>query len=389
MGRHGRADAVRSIAAVAKESSSSLRWSLIGLAGITTSFAILTFYSVIGGWAIAYTVDLLHDGLAGDTATAVQARFNALLASPLRMSAYHAVFMGMTAVIVAGGIAGGIEAACKVLMPILMVLVALLALYAMIEGDVAAAAKFLFAVSPGSLTPRAAMEAIGLGFFSIGVGFAIMITYAAYAGRDIDLRTAAIATVVGDTAVSCLAGLAVFPIVFSEHLDPASGPGLMFVTLPLAFARLPFGAVVAIAFFLLLTIAGLASAISLLEMPVAFLQHRGWSRKTAVSVSASSCWVGGLASVLSFNLWSDWFPLGSIPGLEKATLFDLLDGLTSNIMLPMCGFALAIFAGWILPAHFFAAELDLGRTEIATLRVLLRYVVPLAIAAVTFASVKF
>ena len=390
IGRRGRSDAVGSIALVAGQSAASRHWQLLGAVGIVTSFLILSFYSVIGGWALSYAVDTVRSGLPGDSASAVQARFDVLLASPWSMAGYHALFMTLTALIVARGIAGGIERACKVLMPILIVLVVVLALYSMAEGDVAAASRFLFGFDREVVSAKIALEALGLGFFSIGVGLAVMITYASYAGPDIDLRQIAIATIVGDTLVSCLAGLAVFPIVFVEKLDPASGPGLMFVTLPLAFARLPFGAPVATAFFVLLAVAGLASAISMLEMPVAFLQRRTpCSRRFATVTSALVCWALGLFSVLSFNLWADWFPLASVPGLARASVFDLLDQLTSNMLLPAGSFALALFGGWVIPASLFAEELRFGPTAIAVIRVLLRYIVPCAIAAASLAPLRY
>src|SRR5207248_3000752 len=154
-----------------------------------------------------------REGLA-DGPQAIQGRYNALLASPLRMALYHGLFMAMTAAVVARGIAAGIETACKILMPILLGLIAVLAVYSLSQGDVIAAARFLFAIDMNSITPKVAVEALGLGFFSIGVGFAVMITYAAYARSDIGLREVAGATIVGDTVISLLAGLAVFPIVF-------------------------------------------------------------------------------------------------------------------------------------------------------------------------------
>jgi neurotransmitter:Na+ symporter, NSS family len=390
IGRRGRSDAVGSIARVAGESGCSRHWRLLGAVGIVTSFLILSYYSVIGGWALSYAVDTVRIGLPDGSASAVQARFDTLLASPWSMTFYHAGFMAVTALIVARGIAGGIERACTVLMPILIVLVVVLALYSMTEGDVSATLRFLFGVDRELISARIALEALGLGFFSIGVGLAVMITYASYAGPDIDLRQVAIATIVGDTLVSCVAGLAVFPIVFGEKLDPASGPGLMFVTLPLAFARLPFGSAAAMAFFVLLAVAGLASAISMLEMPVAFLQRRiAWSRPFATVISALVCWTLGLVSVLSFNLWADWFPLASIPGLAQASAFDLLDQLTSNMLLPAGGFALAVFGGWAIPTSLFAEELRLGATAIALIRVLLRYVAPCAIAAASLAPLRY
>ncbi len=234
---------------------------------------------MIGGWTIAYTVETTFRGLAGTEPAAVQARFDALLASPFRLAAYHAVFMGLSAFVVARGISGGIEAAAKLLMPILGVLMVGLAVYSIIEGDFTATLQFLFRLDPRQLTAQAALDALGLGFFSIGVGLGLMITFAAYAAADINLAEVAVVSVLADTAVSFLAGFAVFPIVFAHGLDPAAGPGLVFVTLPLAFADMPFGAVAALAFFLLMFVAALASAISMLELPVALLlRRRGWSR---------------------------------------------------------------------------------------------------------------
>jgi NSS family neurotransmitter:Na+ symporter len=382
IGHRGQADAAESIAAVAAAARASSRWSSIGALGTVASFLILSFYSVIGGWAIAYAVDAVSSG-ASVMAFGAQQRFDALMAAPLRVAAYHAVFMALTAAIVARGVAGGIEAATKVLMPVLVALIALLAAYSMIEGDVGAALRFMFAFEPAALTPRVALEAIGLGFFSIGVGLAVMVTYAAYAGRGIDLKQVAVVSILADTAISFLAGLAVFPIVFAYKLDPAGGPGLVFVTLPIAFARMPFGALVATAFFVLLGVAALASAISLLEMPVALLRRlTDWSRRRAAWTAALACWLCGLATVMSFSL-PNWYPLATIPVFAKSTMFDLLDQLTSNIMLPLGGFLLALFSGWIVSPQLLSEELMLGRATARWLTLLLRYVVPAGIAAAT------
>jgi NSS family neurotransmitter:Na+ symporter len=309
-------------------------------------------------------------------------RFDALLAAPVRMAGYHALFMAVTALVVGRGIVDGIENASKILMPALIVLIVLLSCYSMIEGDVGASLRFLFALDMTHMTPKVALEALGLGFFSIGVGLAVMITYAAHAGPSIDLREVAIVTIVGDTAISFAAGLAVFPIVFANELDPSSGPGLVFITLPLAFARMPLGTLAAVIFFVLLVVAALASAMSMLEMPVAFLTQRlAWRRPVATGVCAFGCWLIGIATVLSFNVWAGWFPLAALPGLGAATVFDILDHLTSNLLLPICGLALAIFGGWIVPGTFLAGELGLGSRTTRLLRVVLRYVATPAILA--------
>ena len=386
IGRRGGADAATSIAAVAGAHGASARWAWVGALGIAAGVLILSFYSVIGGWTIAYAVETVRDGLAGAEPQAVQARFDALLASPWRMTLYHALFMGVAAVIVARGIGRGIEVACKVLMPALVVLLVGLAAYSVAGGGLAATLTFLFHLDLANVSARAALEALGLGFFSIGVGMGLMITYAAYAGAAIDLRRAAIATVAADTAISFLAGFAVFPLVFANALDPASGPGLVFVTLPLAFARMPFGVLAAVAFFILLFVAALASAISLLEVAAALLTRRfGWPRPWAAAAPAVACFVGGIATVLSFNLWAGWHPLGFVPALAQATVFDLVDHLTSNVMLPIGGFALATLAGWVLPRAFLAEELRMTPARAARLRWALRWAAPAGILVAALA----
>ena len=163
----------------------------------------------------------------------------------------------------------------------------------------------------------------------------------------------------------------------------------MFVTLPLAFSRLPYGTLAAAAFFLLLAIAAFASAISMLELPVGLLERQfSLSRSVATVFSSLACGALGLLTIFSFNVWGTWYPLSSL-GFTKATVFDLLDQLTSNTLLPIASFALAIFGGWVVSPALFATELQLGATGVAFIRILLRYVVPLAIAAASFAAVRF
>lgn len=382
IGRRGGGDAPTSIAAVAASHGAGRAWALAGLLGVVTSFLILSFYSVIGGWTIGYTVETAIRGLAGAEPDAVRARYDAFLASPVRLAAYHAGFLGLTAIIVTRGISRGIETAAKFLMPVLATLLVGLAAYSILEGDLASTVQFLFKLDPRHLTAHAALDALGLGFFSIGVGLGLMITFAAYAGRDINLTEVAVVSVLADTAISFIAGFAVFPIVFAHGLDPAAGPGLVFVTLPLAFADMPFGTAAAIAFFLLLFVAALASAIALLELPVALLLRYGWSRPRASLAVGVACFATGLATVFSFNLWAGWHPLGSLPGFATATVFDLIDYLTSNVLLPLGGFAIALFAGWAVPVRSLVAELGLSPAGTAVLSVMLRYVVPLGIAAV-------
>lgn len=386
IGRRGRGDPATSIRAVATAGGSGRWWGRVGTLGVTTGFLILSFYAVIGGWTVAYGVETALRGLPGTDPRQVRMRYDDFLGSPWRMLACHAVFMGTTALVVARGVSRGIETASKVLMPALAALMIGLAAYSIVEGDPGAALRYLFRVDPAAVTARAALEALGLGFFSIGVGLGLMITYAAYGDAKIDLRQVAIVSIVADTAISFLAGMAVFPLVFAHHLDPASGPGLVFVTLPLAFAGMPFGTAAAVAFFLMLFVAAAASAISLLEVVVAMLMRRlAWRRPLASAVAAGACFVAGIATVFSFNVWANWHPLAAVPGFETATFFDVLDHVTSNVLLPLGGFLLALFAGWAVPGRLFSEELGLSAAGVAMLRFMLRYGVPLGIAAATLA----
>jgi NSS family neurotransmitter:Na+ symporter len=396
IGRIGQADCASSMARVAdmaghpEGSPVGRRWALIGVLGVLTGFLILSFYAVIGGWTLGYALETLMLGLPGSEVADVQQRYDRFLAAPGRMLLFHAVFMGVTVAIVARGIAGGIETASKVLMPILLALMLGLAGYSMIEGDAMAALRFLFVPDPAYFTARTALDALGLGFFSIGVGQGLMITYAAFAGPRVNLREIAFWSVLADTGISLLAGMAVFPLVFAFGLDPASGPGLVFVTLPLAFARMPFGTLAAIAFFLLLFVAALGSAISLLELVVALLRRRtGWSQARAAVLAGGTCFVAGFATVLSFNLWSDWHPLAGqawAGALASGTFFDVLDHVTSNLLLTLTGLGMVVFAGWVMPVALLAAQLEMSERAAWLMRMLLRWVAPLGIAGAVLAS---
>jgi NSS family neurotransmitter:Na+ symporter len=239
---------------------------------------------------------------------------------------------------------------------------ALLAVYALAEGAAGPALSLLFAPKMVGLTARAAPEALGLRFFSIGVGIGvmIMITYAAYADSSLNLGTAAVGTIAGDTVISSLAGLAIFPLVFAAGLDPASGANLMFLTLPIAFGQLPFGDWVVLAFFALLFVAALASAISLLELLVSRLMLiAGSTRGKTAAVLGICCWV--LGPVLSFNLWQDIRPLAFLVGYRDFGNFGSIDVFVSNLLLPICGLLVAGFAAWCLGLSDLVAELDWQR----------------------------
>ncbi len=387
LGNRGRADAATSVAIVAVEASATKRWGLFGLLGAVTSFLILSFYAVIGGWTLIYALDTVASGIPADPAS-VSDRFDSLLASPARMALFQALFLAAVGGVVMRGVQHGIEASMKVLMPLMMFLLLVLAVYSMRNGDAEETMRFLFVPDLDKLTGRGVLDALGLGFFSIGVGLGILLTYAAYSPPDVDLKTVAVASVVADTAVSLIAGLAVFPVVFANDLDAASGPGLVFESLPVAFGTMPAGRFVAAAFFALLTIAALGSAISMLEAVVAVLDRRlGWTRRRSVPVAVGTCWIAGLATVLSFNRWNGVHPLGGIARYADATPYDLLDDATSQLLLPLGGLALAVFTGWVLPDRVLGEELRLEGRPLAGLRWILRVVAPLTIGVAAVASI--
>jgi neurotransmitter:Na+ symporter, NSS family len=382
IGRRGGGDAAASLGRLAREAGASSLWRRLGELMVAAGLLILAYYAAIGGLAGAYAWHALASGFGGLDAAGTRALFAATSGDPWHLGLWHLLFVAATAAILARGIAGGIEAACRVLMPLLILLMAALAMYAAFEGAFLGAAEFLLAPRFAAIDAGVALEALGLGFFSIGVGLGVVLTYAAHAGQAIRLGDVALATLAGDTLVSFLAGFAIFPLVFAQGLDPAAGTELMFLTLPIAFAALPFGDLVGAAFFAALAMAGLASAIALAELALApLLRVTGWSRPRAALALGLLLWVIGLPAVLGFSVWAEARPLAFLPGFEAAGIVEAMDRVASNLLLPAAGLLLALFAGHVLPRAALAAELGLGDGALAALRFLLRWVVPGLIAA--------
>jgi NSS family neurotransmitter:Na+ symporter len=383
IGRAGQGSAVGSIIRVADRARVSRIWGLLGAWGVAAAFLILSFYSVIGGWTIAFVVDAATGGATAPNGASAGAAFDAFLADPNPMILWHGVFMTLTAVIVLGGISGGLERALTVLMPLMFLILIGLVVFSALHGGMAQALTFLFQPDFSKVTFSVALSAVGLGFFSISVGLGAMITYAAYAGRDIGLGTMAVATIAADTFASILAGLAIFPIVFAHGLDPAGGPGLMFVTLPVGFGQIDGGWMLAFAFFALLLVSALASAISLLEVVVSWAVERFDAPRPATTLAiAVLCFLLGLATVFSFNIWAEFRPFAAFGVLQDKTWFDAIDWITSNLMLPVGGILIAGFLGWTAAGRILDDELGGSGAGIALLRWLLRLVVPAVIGAV-------
>jgi NSS family neurotransmitter:Na+ symporter len=324
----------------------------------------------------------------GATSDEVGAEFAGLLAAPGTLAFWHLIFMALTVSIVLGGIQGGIEKAVKFLMPALFAFLLLLVAYAGVEGDMAQAVDFLFQADFSKIDAGVVLMAIGQAFFSVSVAMGLLIAYGSYLTPDVNIPRAALIIAGADTLVALLAGLAIFPLVFANGLDPAEGPGLIFVTLPIAFGQMPGGALFGTVFFLLLIVSALTSSIAVLEPVVAWMdEHWQVSRRLSTPIAGAVAWVLGLTTVFSFNLWGDFHPLGAFETFAGKTLFDIQDYLTSNVLLPLGGILIAIFAGWVLTAETTRQELGLSPGGVfAVWRFLMRYVCPVAIAAVLVAN---
>jgi NSS family neurotransmitter:Na+ symporter len=378
LGRRGRQSPINTMQTLAYEENASPHWQWLGWAGVLAGFLILSYYSVIAGWALAYVFRAGSGLFTGLTADGVQSIFTNLVSEPERLLAWHTIFMAMTMMVVARGVYGGLEKAVRLLMPALFVLLLVLVGYAWNSGSFNEGMAFLFKPDFGAITANGVLIAMGHAFFTLSLGMGAIMVYGSYLPDNASIAKTSIAVAVMDTLVALLAGLAIFPIVFANHLEPDVGPGLIFQTLPLAFGHMDGGAFFGMLFFVLLVFAAWSSSISLIEPAVAWLvENRGHTRVYASIVAGTVTWAFGLLTVFSFNLWEDFRPL------FRKSIFDLLDYLTANIMLPLGGLLIAIFAAWKMTRESSMDELAMGDRFFYPLwRFLVRYITPVAVIIV-------
>ncbi|MDX1457075.1 MAG: sodium-dependent transporter [Marinobacter sp.] len=383
IGRRGGRSPVNSIRLIAERDKLNPAWKLVGIIGVLAAFLILSFYSVIGGWAVSYVGTAASGQLAGQSAEAIGAIFSGLLSDPGTLLLWHTVFMALVMVVVARGVRAGLERAVSILMPGLFLLLIAVVVYAMTTGHFGEAVSFLFKPDFSKLTTEGVLVALGHAFFTLSLGMAIMMAYGSYLPKGISIAKTSITVSVMDTAVALLAGLAIFPIVFANGLEPGAGPGLIFQTLPLAFGQMPMGSLFGTLFFVLLIFAAWTSGISLLEPLVEWLEEqKGMNRTISTLAAGLACWGLGIASILSLNLWSDVTPLGMFAMFEGKTIFDLLDFLTANILLPLGGLLVAVFAGWFMSKQALKNELSLSDSSFKLWHNTLRYFTPVAVLVV-------
>ena len=399
LGRRGRSSPISTMTRLAREEGASPAWSLVGYSGVVAGFLILSFYSVIAGWALAYVFQAASGGFHEVTVDGAASLFGDLIGSPGQLMIWHSVFILMTVAVVARGVRGGLERAVTVLMPALFVMLLIMVGYAYVEGDFARGFEFLFDVNfakvfelcTGSaeelqchFSGEPLLVAMGHAFFTLSLGMGAIMAYGAYVPEHASITGATIVIAVTDTVVALLAGLAIFPIVFASGLEPSAGPSLIFQTLPIAFGNMPGGQWFGTVFFILLVFAAWSSSISLVEPAVAWLvDTRQWTRGAAAFMVGGLAWFLGIGSVLSFNIWS-----GEEYQLFGRTLFDLKDFVASNIMLPLGGLLIALFVAYGAGRHMALQELAISRQRLFDAWwFVIRYVSPVGIAIVFLNSI--
>ncbi len=377
VGRRGRQSPINSMREVAIEANHSPKWALVGWMGALAGFLIFSFYSVVAGWVLAYIAGMGNGdfiGMDGDTAGKA---FNDLLADPQTLLIWHSVFVVLVMTVVMGGVNKGLERATRIMMPALFVLLLVLLGYSMTTGAFGQGFDFLFHFDPSELSWDAVLVALGHSFFTLSLGMGAIMAYGSYMPKKASIGSTVLTIAALDTVVALIAGLAIFPIVFANGMDPGAGPGLMFISLPVAFGQMPGGHIFGFLFFVLVGLAAWSSAISLMEPAVAWMVERfGLGRMPVCIGLGIVVWLLGIAALSSFNF-------GSEVALFGMNIFDFLDFITANVMLPLGGLFVACFAGWILNKRITKDELAITNpTLYLAWSVAIRYIAPIAVAAI-------
>jgi NSS family neurotransmitter:Na+ symporter len=382
IGRRGRQSPVFSFQTLAVEANGHRAWRWVGWAGMLAGLIILSYYSVIAGWTLAYVVRIASGSLVRVTAEGASSIFAQLVVDPERLLAWHTIFMVMTIKVVSRGVKRGLEQAVKILMPLLFVMLLVLVIYAWRQGDFEQAYLFMFDSDFSKLTPSALLVALGHAFFTLSVGLGAMMVYGAYMPGGLSIAKSSILVGLIDTVVGLLAGLAIFSIVFAHDMAVGEGPGLIFQTLPIVFGQMPGGSFFGTLFFLLLVFAAWTSAIALIEPMVSWIvEKREIDRIRAAIWTGIVAWLLGILTILSFSSWSFSFRFGG--ELKRHGLFDVLDILTSSIILPLGGLCIALFVGWVMSRESVVDEMG-GRSGIGfkLWYFVVRFITPVAVVLV-------
>lgn len=388
MGRRGGGSAIASMRKLVADSGKSSAWCSIGWLSILIPLIGLSYYSVVAGWSIDYIYKAATNAFDGFDGGDSAAAFNSTLSSPARLLFLHGLFIASGVIVVARGVGRGIEVVTRYLMPALFVILLVLVLNSFVNADMDSGIDFLFAVDFSKITPNVIFMALGQALFSLAIGVGVLLTFGAYVPEDISLPRATLTIALADTGVAVLAGLAIFPVVFANGLDPAEGPGLIFVTLPIAFGSMPGGYFVGLLFFVLLFLAAFSTLLGMLEPAVSYLEeHRGYSRPVMTVLAGGFSWLLGVLAALSFNVWSEVRPLGGLEYFRDKSIFDLVDFLIANLLLPLNAMLIALFAGWAMSASALRQELRLkNRAFFGYVRFVLCIVAPIVVLVIFYTS---
>ena len=346
---------------------------------VIVPLVVASYYSVIGGWSIQYLFKSLTFSFTGDTQDAINTMFTDFVSSPWPPLVCHTLFLLVTAIVVMLGIKGGIEKFSKIMMPLLFFIVIGIAVYSLTLPGADAGVRYLFHPDFSKIDGKACAAALGQAFFSLSLGFGTILTYGSYVSKKENIMFQSTATAVSDLMFALIAGTAIMPAVFAFGLNPQSGPGLVFETLPYVFSQMPAGGFIAILFFVALIVAAVTSSISMFEVAAAYLiEEKNMSRVAACSLIFVICWVFGAFCSLSFGPMSDILIFGR-------TIFDFFDNLSSNILMTLGSLMTVLFVGWRLKKTDIYDEFTNGGTLSANVRIfgvlwfLIRYIAPLAI----------
>jgi len=384
IGRRGKHSPIKCFEIVARMEGLHPSWVYLGWLLVLSAFLLLSLFSVVGSWIFDYLAKAFNDAFTGLDATSAGKLFDVLKGNPVRLALWHGLFIGLTVFVVGRGIRRGIERAIKLMMPALFLLLLVLIVYALIAGDAAAALRFLFEPDFSRINPSAVLLAVGQALLTLSVGGAGMLVYGAYLGDRASIPRSAAVIAAADTLVALMTGLIIFPIVFAYGLEPGEGPGLIFVTLPIAFGQMAGGFFFGVMFFVLLLLAALTSAFSMFEPVVAWLEDsKGIPRRWGAVLAGCVVWFIGLAGVFSFNIWSDVRPLAVLSRFQDMDVFRTLEYVVANVCMPVGTFLVAIFAGWKISEATRREEFgQLPEWLYSIWKVLARYVVPAGIAIV-------
>ncbi len=332
LGRAGRSNPINAMIKHARASDVTKAWGLVGVIGVVAGLMIMSFYSVVAGWVLNYIFESVQGTFVGKDAAAIGAYFETtLLGNKNLQLSWHSVFTLLTVAVVAAGINRGLGNAVRILMPILFILLLVLLGYSYQYGDFSAGFNFLFNPDFSKLTADALLIAMGHAFFTLSLGMGAIMVYGSYMPENASIPRTAATVAFLDTLIALVAGMAIFPLVFANGIEPDSGPGLMFISLPIAFANMPGGVIFGSLFFVLVGIAAWSSSISLIEPAVAWIcENSPLPRPAAAGIIGVIVWCGGTACIF----------IGGV--------FDAMDYIASNILLPLGGLAMAVFATWIM-----------------------------------------